>query len=197
MRPSTVVIALSLALASLGAEEPPHKLPIGATRPSLSMHLINGAAGPTWTELRGSVVVIDFWAAWCTPCVESIPHMNAIEAELKNDPVKFYAVTYEPRAKAKAFLAAHPMNASVAIDDDLSTFSSFAAWGIPMVYVLDGNGRVAAVVHPNKLTANVIRTVLAGKIPDVEAHPGWKDPIGAAKYFREQLEIDRARYGRE
>ena len=60
-----------------------------------------------------------------------------------------------------------------------------------MVYILDAEGRVAAVVHPSKLTADVIRSVLAGKVPDVEQHPGWKDPAGAAKYFREQLEIQR------
>ena len=192
-----VLLTLVLAIGSSAADAPPMKLPIGAVRPAMHVHLLDGTPGPAWSDLKGNVVVLDFWAAWCPPCVGAIPKMNAIEEELAHERVRFFAVTYEPRAKAKAFLAEHPMKATVATDDDLSTFTSFAAWGIPMIYILDAEGRVAAVVHPNNLTADVIRAVIAGKIPDVEQHPGWDDPAGAAKYFREQLELDRAKYGRE
>ena len=56
-------------------------------------------------------------------------------------PVEFYSLTYEPKAKAAAFLAKHPMRTVVGLDDDLKTFTSFIAWGIPMSYVIDGNER--------------------------------------------------------
>ena len=51
------------------------------------------------------------------------------------------------------------------------------------------------MVSPRDLTVEVIRTILAGKVPAVPEHTGWDDPAGAAKYFREQLNQDRAKYG--
>jgi len=172
-------------------------LTLGVLRPPLHIHRLDNGRTLDWKQLKGNVVVIDFWASWCGPCVSSIPKMNAIEAELAGERVKFVAVTYEPRAKAKAFLAGHPMKSTVAIDDDLATFSSFEAWGIPMIYIFDRDGRLASIVHPDNFTADVVRTVLVNAIPHVEQHPGWKDAAGAAKYFREQLELDRAKWGKK
>lgn len=64
-----------------------------------------------------------------------------------------------------------------------------------MAYVIDRHGKIASVIYPPKITADVIRAVLAGKTPDVEQHTGWNDPAGAAKYFREQLVEDRKKFG--
>jgi len=136
------------------------------------------------------VVVVDFWASWCAPCVGAIPKLDALRSELSNEPVRFFSVSYEPKEKVKAFLEKHPMATTVGLDRDLATFTSYIAWGIPMTYVVDGNGKVAAVVNPGHLTAADVRAVLAGKAPAIDQHPGWSDPAGAAKYFREQLEED-------
>jgi thiol-disulfide isomerase/thioredoxin len=181
-----------VAFTVLAADSPlPRKLPVGVAAPRLDFRLIDGSLAPSWRSLRGNVVIVDFWASWCAPCAAAIPHLDALQAELTGERVRFYAVTYEPRGKAKAFLAKHPMQSPVGIDDDLATFRAFIAWGIPMTYVIDRNGTVAAVVNPSRLAAANIRDVLAGKLPDVEQHPGWNDPAGAEKYFREQLTKDR------
>jgi thiol-disulfide isomerase/thioredoxin len=188
-------IFLTFVVSTVAAEELPHKLAIGAPAPQLDFRLLDGKAAPSWSELRGNVVVVDFWATWCAPCVGAIPHMNALQKELAGEPVRFFSVTYEPKGKASAFLAQHPMETPVAIDNDLATFSSYIAWGIPMAYIIDRQGKVASVIYPPNITAGVIRAVLAGKTPDVEQHTGWKDPAGAAKYFREQLQEDRKKFG--
>jgi thiol-disulfide isomerase/thioredoxin len=191
------MMAVVFAAGPAATETQLHRLAVGTTRPRLDFRLLDGKPGPRWEELRGQVVIADFWATWCAPCVASIPHMNELRRALAGEPVRFFAITYEPQRKVREFLGKHPIETPIAIDNDLSTFSSFVAWGIPMAVVLDREGKVVAVVSPRDLTPESIRTVLAGKAPDLPPHPGWDDPAGAAKYFREQLEQDRAKYGHD
>ena len=56
----TVMRIVILLLALIASAEPPVKLPIGTSRPALNIHLLDGSAGPTWNDLKGKVVVIDF-----------------------------------------------------------------------------------------------------------------------------------------
>ena len=163
--------------------------------PALDIRSLDGSAAPTWASLRGKVVIMDFWATWCTPCRESIPHLNALKKELADQPVSLMAITYEPGGKVREFLKANKMEVDIFIDNDLSTFKSFNAWGLPITYVFDKEGRLVAGISPKTLTGDVVRKILAGKTISLKEHGGWDDPPGAAKYFREQLEEDRKKFG--
>lgn len=185
------------ATMSVVAQDGLKRLPEGAVRPSLNVRSIDGSAGPSWDDLRGKVVVVDFWATWCAPCIASIPHLNTLKKELADQPVRLLSITYEPRAKVREFLKTHPLDTDVLIDNDLATFHSFIAWGIPITYILDRDGRVVAALSPRDLTVEIVRTVVAGKTPVYNVHTGWDDPAGAANYFRAQLEEDRKKYGRD
>jgi len=187
-------IALCIAFHVSAADAPATKLPLGTRRPKLDFRLLDGSRPPSWPRMRGQVVVLDFWATWCAPCVASIPHLDALKQELAGERVLFYSITYEPKAKAVAFLEKHPMTTTVGLDQELATFKSLIAWGIPMTYVFDREGKVVAVVNPTRLTAAMIRNVLTGRPIEVEQHPGWRDPVGAAKYFYDQLIEDRKKY---
>ena len=190
-----IFTAANGARTSLAQEQPTKRLPLGAVKPAIDARSLDGAAVPTWQDLRGKVVIMDFWATWCTPCIESIPHLNSLKKELADQPVSLLSITYEPGAKVREFLKTHKIETDILIDNDLSTFKSFSSWGIPITYVFDKEGRLVAGVSPKNLTADIVRKIIAGETPPLKEHGGWDDPAGAAKYFREQLEDDRKKFG--
>jgi thiol-disulfide isomerase/thioredoxin len=83
-------------------------------------------------EFKNTVILIDFWATWCGPCIESIPHLNSLIEKYKGKNVKFISITYEPEKLVQKFLADHPMKSDVGLDEDFSMFRNFNAWGILM-----------------------------------------------------------------
>jgi thiol-disulfide isomerase/thioredoxin len=43
----------------------------------------------SWDKLKGKVVVLEFWATWCGPCIKAMPHLNDLVEQFKNKPVVF------------------------------------------------------------------------------------------------------------
>ena len=48
----------------------------------------------SWEKLRGNVVIVDFWATWCLPCIETIPHINGLVEKFKGEPVIFISTSF-------------------------------------------------------------------------------------------------------
>jgi len=180
-----ILFALLVAKAGYASEtQKAIVLPPGIPAPALRAKMLDGDSVPEWKTLKGKVVVVDFWATWCTPCVAAFPKFNALVDRYAPQKVQFFSITYEPVKTVNAFVARHPLHTTIAIDDDFSDFRSYNSWGIPVAYVVDRNGKLAAVIHPDRLTNDVIDAVLAGRKPDAQAAAPWPDPAGAEKYFR-------------
>jgi uncharacterized protein (TIGR03435 family) len=119
---------------------------------------------PTWEALKGKVVVLEFWATWCGPCVGAIPHLNDLADKLKNEPIQFIAITAEEEKVVRSFLRRKPIHAWIGLDTDKSMFDDYGVTGIPHTVIVDEKGIVAAIAHPTDLTEGLLRDVLAGKI---------------------------------
>jgi thiol-disulfide isomerase/thioredoxin len=164
-------------------------LKIGQTPPELVYYSFTAEKTIKYKkdDFKNKVFLVDFWATWCGPCIESIPHLNGLVEKNKN--VKFISITYEPESLVKKFLNDHPMDSDVGLDDDFKMFRSYNAWAIPNVVMINSKGIIAGRIHPNKLTEEVIDILLNGGIPDVENTPEDAfDPAGAEEYFRTFLE---------
>ena len=139
---------------------------IGDVPPPLALSkTIQGlpATDTSWVKLKGKVVVLEFWATWCGPCVASIPHLNDLAEQFKNKPVVFISVTSENEGVAQGFLKNHPMKATVGLDDYEVLNKAFHVVGIPHAVIVDAGGRIAAISHPADIKPENLEEVLAGK----------------------------------
>jgi thiol-disulfide isomerase/thioredoxin len=139
---------------------------VGDASPLLSATaLLQAPPGATLdaASLRGTVVVLEFWATWCGPCVAAIPHLNDLADQFKDKPVRFIALTAEDATTIQPFLKKRPIHAWIALDTNRSINMAFAVAGIPHTVVLDKEGKIAAITYPAELTARHLSDLLAGK----------------------------------
>jgi len=120
-------------------------------------------ARASWEALKGKVVVLEFWATWCGPCIAAIPHLNELADHFKGKPVQFIAITDEDEKVVGPFLKKKPIHAWVGLDTDKSMFKAYAVEGIPHTVVVDRKGKIAAISYPTALTEQHLEDLLAGK----------------------------------
>jgi uncharacterized protein (TIGR03435 family) len=140
-----------------------------------------------WEALRGKVVVLEFWATWCGPCVAAVPHLNQLAASLDPAKFQFISVDDEDPKVVQDFLAKRKMDGWVGNDTTGSVFSWFGVKGRPATIIVDGQGKVVAATQPEFVEAADLQAVAAGKavkfMPavDIETLKAKAAPTGAVK----------------
>lgn len=180
------VTSLLSTLTSSGAQIPAIK--IGDTAPEIKLEKLLQAppgADTAATGLKGKVVVLEFWATWCMPCVPAIKHMNTVAEKFKDRPVQFIAVTDEgDEPLVTKFLKEQPIRGWVGLDTDGSVFRAYKPSGRPHTVLLDRDGKIAAITYPEDVTAAVLEDLLAGKIVSLRPKPLASD-MDLEKYLAE------------
>jgi len=133
---------------------PPLPPLLGKPLPSFTFTSLDGKE-ITPESLKGKIVVLDFWATWCQPCLRSMPLMAQVQERFKdNDRVQFLAVSIdEANVKDKDIAdKLQPLAPAMPIARDLQqfAFSAFEITGIPNTVLIDGNG----IVQDNEMGMN-------------------------------------------
>lgn len=113
----------------------------------VSLPLLDGKGTVSLDELRGQVVVLNFWASWCEPCAEEAPILVKAQRdfEAKGDGTVL-GVTYKDFAdESRAFERRYGLNYPSARDDKLDLAPLFGTTALPETFVIDARGRVVAV----------------------------------------------------
>ncbi len=116
--------------------------------PAFEMQTLDGQT-VSLESLKGNVVVLDFWATWCGPCVAAMPHLQemANNTELTEKGLKVLAVnmtTWKPETeqKAKEFIAQNSYTFTVSLDRDGSVGKAYKVQGIPTQVVIGRDGMI-------------------------------------------------------
>lgn len=127
-----VVLALTVALGS------------GALAESAPDFTLKSRSGDNvrLEELRGDVVMLNFWASWCGPCRQEMPHMDDIQKEFEDYGFHVVAVNVDQnRADADRFLAAVPVDFTILFDEKSDVSQLYQVQAMPTTVMIDRDGQ--------------------------------------------------------
>ena len=150
-------LLLSVA-ASASTELKPWK---GGDTPPLAAPTLDGKQLDL-RDLKGRVVLVNFWATWCDPCREEMPSFQRLRDKLKGRAFEVITVNYgEAPAKIQPFLDRWHIDLPVLLDRDKDAAGAWHAGGLPMTFLVDARGQVrySAFGECDWSTGEPLRTV--------------------------------------
>lgn len=137
------------------AEEPSSAIRPGAPAPDVTITTLEGKE-VRLTDLKGKVVVLDFWATWCAPCVTALPELSELAELFRDKGLVLYGINVrESREMIQRFLENRELTAEFAVDFDGAVAKAFDQRALPYTLIIDQGG--------------IIRYVHVGYRPDLQA----------------------------
>ena len=134
---SLVVLSLLTAPSGMLAEEQGEPLAVDFKAMDLEGRPFNGL------DLKGKIVLLDFWAVWCAPCVEAIPKLNKLKRELADDDFQIVSIaSYSGTGgDVKEFLEDHPAEYTMVVGDE-DLIYRYGVIGYPTYFLIDPVGNI-------------------------------------------------------
>ena len=126
-------------------EHEPHDL-MGEPAPEFRLSRLDGKEIGLSNDLGGKVVVLDFWATWCAPCIRAMPKLVAITDTYADEDFALLAINVgEDEDTIRTFLERHEFKLDVPMDLDSEVANAYGAAALPTTFVIDREGVVRAV----------------------------------------------------
>jgi len=151
---TALVVALAVAWGYLrpahvrAADEGNTQTLEGKAAPDVSLDTIDGKKFKV-SDLKGNVIVLDFWATWCVPCRETLPHVQKLSADkaLGEKGLRVWTVNVkDDKERAQAYMKKNNYTFNTAVDkDDDAAYDAYRIEGLPTTIVIGRDGKVKKV----------------------------------------------------
>lgn len=140
---------------------------VGATVPSFSLTTFSGET-ISIEELRGRVVVVNFWASWCKPCEQEAAELEQAHKRFKDDGVVFLGINYvDTEREALAYLDRFGITYANGPDLGTRISQAFRIRGVPETYVIGPDGVIDSVkIGPYSSLEEIVEAVEAARGSD-------------------------------
>jgi thiol-disulfide isomerase/thioredoxin len=116
---------------------------VGKTAPDIDLAWLEGAGRMKLSDFKGQVLILDFWASWCGPCLAALPEALQVMEGYKDQPIQFIGINQgEAPAEVKRFLERRSWKLRVALDTDGTASTAYAVDGIPHTVLIGKDGLV-------------------------------------------------------
>jgi thiol-disulfide isomerase/thioredoxin len=141
------VFALLLVAQCVASAEPELEVWTGPNpAPPIALKTLDGQPFQL-QQLRGKVVLVNFWATWCEPCVEEMPSLQKLRTRLQGAPFEVVAVNHqEGEARIRGFLKKVPLDFPIVRDTDGDVTRAWHARLFPSSYLVDAEGKIRYVL---------------------------------------------------
>ncbi len=143
-----LILISGLAVAGCSSGDVPEKVPVpGEPAPDFQLQSLDRQS-VSLSGLRGSPVMLNFWATICDPCRIEMPFIQEVfeDKDFSEQGLVILAVNLgESAEKARGFMEANGLSFTVLLDTELKVTEMYNAWRIPTTYFIDKNGIIKDV----------------------------------------------------
>lgn len=147
--------------------------------PSSTLALLGGGGGggeeAALADYKGQVVVLNFWASWCPPCIDELPLLEELQRGLRSSGATVLGVNYKDIPEdAEEFVDEYGLSYPNLRDGDGEFADLYGTLGMPETFIIDRSGRIAALRR-----GPIDQQWLDETLPPILAEQGAQEGTGA------------------
>lgn len=122
--------------------------------PEFSLRSLSGGQKSD-TDYRGKLILLNFWALWCAPCVAEMPALERLHTTLKEKGVEVVAISVDPPnsdEELKAFREKYGLSFDILLDPEISLPPQYGVTGFPETFFVGPDGMLKSFYDPNTKT---------------------------------------------
>ncbi|MFA5983823.1 MAG: TlpA disulfide reductase family protein [Methylococcaceae bacterium] len=163
-----VLVAMAALLAGILSRQHPQLAQPMQNQPLLDFSFPDVAGAPhSITEWQGKLLIINFWATWCPPCLKEIPVFVELQEHYANHGVQFIGIAIEDRAVIEEFMANnkinYPMlageNAAISISQKLGNLVN----AVPFSIVVNRQNQII-LIHPGEFNKQQLTKIIENEL---------------------------------